>query len=239
MNRFRHFNLWRFCLLMLTTFMVKLASADGVVVDKVYHPYVLPNETEFEWRIMSEQRDDGNSLGQRLAFGRSLSETVMAEFYVVGQRSSDGDFGLEAYEIEIRWMLTEQGEFWADWGMLFEAEKQHSRDNWELTSGVLFEKEFGRTSLTMNVFAIYEWGQDLEAEFETEFRLKYRYRWLAGFQPAIEFYTGQDYTGIGPALMGIHRFNGQKQLKWEAAFITALSGDQKDHTLRLGVEYEF
>jgi hypothetical protein len=46
-------------------------------------------------------------------------------------------------------MVTEQGQYWADWGMLFELEKQHNRDNWELITGALFEKEFGRTSLTI------------------------------------------------------------------------------------------
>ena len=58
-------------------------------------------------------------------------------------------------------------------------------------------------------------------------------------QPAIEIYVGEDYTGIGPAFMGIQRFNGQKQLKWEMGFITGLNGDNKDHILRLAIEYEF
>ena len=36
------------------------AYADGMVVDKVYHPYVLPNETEIEWRLISRQTDHSN-----------------------------------------------------------------------------------------------------------------------------------------------------------------------------------
>jgi hypothetical protein len=214
--------------------------ADGIVVDKVYHPYVLPNEREVEWRMISRQKDEGrNLLSQRIAYGQSVSETVMMEFYVVGERSESDDFRLEAYEIETRWMLTEQGEYWADWGALVEIEKEHNKNNWELTSGLLFEKEFGKTSLTMNMFVIYEWGDDIIDELETEFRLQYRYRWLPQIQPAIEIYTGEDYQGIGPAFMGIHRFSGQKQLKWEAAFITGINRGGKDHTLRMAIEYEF
>lgn len=239
MSSFRPNIFIKVLLCLLCAVPYRLVYADGVVVDKVYHPYVLPNETEIEWRLLSHQKTGGNSLGQRLAFGHSLSETVMAEFYVVGERDSSDDFGLQAFEIEIRQMLTEQGQYWADWGLLYEVEKQHDRDNWEITTGVLFEKEFGKSSLTMNLFGIYEWGQDLPNEFESEFRLQYRYRWMPAFQPAIELYTGQDFTGAGPAFMGIHRFSGQKQLKWEAAFITALDRHGKDHTLRLAIEYEF
>jgi len=213
--------------------------ADGMVVDKVYHPYVLPNEREFEWRLMSRQTDDNSLIGQRIAYGQSVSETVMVEGYLIGEKTATEDFGLQAYEVEVRWMMTEQGEFWADWGMLFEVEKQHNSNDWEVTSGIIFEKEFGRTSLTVNLFGIYEWGENLKDEFETEFRLKYRYRWLPQIQPAIEIYTGEDYLGIGPAVMGIQRFDGQKQLKWEVGFITELSNSDKDHSLRVTLEYEF
>lgn len=215
------------------------AVADGVVVDKVYHPYVLPNEREIEWRMLSHQNDAGNSLGQRLAYGQSITENVMVEIYVVGERDSTGDFGLSAYEIETRWMITEQGQYWADWGLLLEVEKEHTLDIWEVTTGLLFEKEFGRNSLALNAFLIYESGSDIQSEFETEFRLQYRYRWLPQVQPAIEIYIGEDYSGIGPAFMGIQRFDGQKQLKWELGFITGLNGDDKDHILRASIEYEF
>jgi hypothetical protein len=210
-----------------------------MVVDKVYHPYVLPNEREFEWRLMSRQTDANSLIGQRIAYGHSISDTVMVEGYLIGEKTETDDFGLQAYEIEVRWMMTEQGELWADWGMLFEVEKQHASNDWEITTGIIFEKEFGRTSLTMNLFGIYEWGENLQDEFETEFRLKYRYRWLPQVQPAIELYTGEGYFGIGPALMGIQRFDGQKQLKWEAGFISELSSSGKDHSFRVTLEYEF
>ena len=163
----------------------------------------------------------------------------MLEFYLVGERDTYNDFSLTSYEVEARWMLTEQGEFWADWGLLFEIEKQQRKKNWEVTSGVLVEKEFGRTSLTFNAFVIYEWGNTIASEFETEFRLQYRYRYLEQIQPAIELYSGENYLGIGPAFMGIQRFDGQKQLKWELGFITGLDRRSKGHVLRIAVEYEF
>ena len=216
-----------------------IVFADGVVVDKVYHPYVLPNEREVEWRLFSHRESDNNKLAQRFAYGQSLTDNIMIELYLVGEREVNDDFSLTSYEIEARWMLTEQGEYWADWGILFEIEKENRKKNWEVTSGVLIEKEFGRTSLTFNAFIIYEWGKTIVSEFETEFRLQYRYRYLEQLQPAIEFYSGENYLGIGPAFMGIQRFNGQKQLKWELGFITGVDSQSKGHILRVAIEYEF
>lgn len=215
------------------------AHADGVVVDKVYHPYVTANEQEVEWRLFSHKESENNKLAQRFAYGQSLTDDIMLEFYLVGERDVNDDFSLTSYELEARWMLTEQGEYWADWGLLFEIEKMQSQKNWEVTSGILVEKEFGRTSLTFNAFIIYEWGNTLVSEFETEFSLQYRYRYLEQIQPAIEVYSGQNYLGIGPAFMGVQRFDGQKQLKWEVGFITGVDSQSKGHVLRVAIEYEF
>jgi hypothetical protein len=214
-------------------------NADGMVVDKVYHPNVLANEREVEWRLMSTQAENGNKLAQRLGYGQAISENVALEAYIIGERDQEDNFELQAFEIEARWMLTEQGQYWADWGMLFEFEKQHRVDNYEITSGILVEKEFARTSLTINFFVISEWGETLKSELETEFRIQYRYRYLPEVQPSIELYAGEDFVGIGPGLMGVHRFNGVKQLKWEAGFITEIAHSGKNHSLRFAIEYEF
>ncbi len=226
-------------LVFLTVLTPMTANADNFTVDKVYHPYVLPFEREFEWRLTSRQNDNGNVLLQRISYGHALSERVVLEGYIVGNRDENDDFGMEGYELELRWMLTEQGKYWADWGTLFELEKQHNTDDWEVTAGILTEKEFGRFSLTTNIMLVYEWGETIESEFESEFRMKYRYRWIPEVQPAIEFYAAEDYIGVGPAFMGIRRFDGQRQLKWELGFIAGLNGDSKDHTLRMSLEYEF
>ncbi|SFB96842.1 hypothetical protein [Pseudoalteromonas denitrificans] len=217
----------------------KNIKADGMVVDKVYHPYVLPNETEFEWRVLSRQNEGENILSQRIGYGHAISETVTIEGYLIGERDGDGDFGLQAYEVETRIQLVEQGRYWADWGVLIEVEKEHQKENYEFTSGILFEKEINKTSLALNAFLVYEWGSDIKDEIEVEFRAQYRYRWKPQFQPSIELYTGEDFVGIGPGFMGLQRFIGQKQLKWEAGFITEVGGGGKDHSFHFALEYEF
>nr|KJZ11355.1 hypothetical protein TW77_05545 [Pseudoalteromonas rubra] len=219
--------------------MPSVAMADGMVVDKVYHPYVLPLEREVEWRLLSRQSDQGNILAQRLGLGWSLTETMTIEGYAIGERDQDDNFDMAAYEAEVRWQLVEQGRYWADWGLLFEYEKRHKESAYEATVGLLFEKEFGRNSLTLNAFIVREWGEMISNEWESEFRAQYRYRWMSAFQPAIEVYTGEDFVGVGPAVIGLHRFQGQKQLKWEVGFVTELSQVSKDHSVRLALEFEF
>ncbi|AXT33153.1 hypothetical protein [Pseudoalteromonas tunicata] len=229
----------RWCYSLLLLNISSIALADGMVVDKVYHPYVMPNEQEVEWRLLSRQNDEANFLFQRLGYGYAVTDNVAIEGYLIGQRDHGDDYGLHAYELEVRWQLVEQGQYWADWGALFELEKQHQVDNWELSSGLLFEKEIYQTSLTMNLFLIYEWGETIQEEIETEFRAQYRYRWLPQFQPSIELYMGEDFIGIGPGFMGLQRFSGLKQLKWEAGFISELGHQGKDHSFRIALEYEF
>jgi len=178
-------------------------------------------------------------MAQKLGYGFSIAERMALEFYVIADRVSPEDYKLSGYEVELRWMLTEQGEYGADWGLLFELERQNNLDNYEFTSGLLLEKEFGPTSLTLNALAVYEWGQTLESEVEAEFRLQYRYRWLPQVQPAIEFYAGENYKGAGPSMMGVHKFSGLEQLKWEFAVIFAIDASTVNNTLRFALEYEF
>ena len=85
----------------------------------------------------------------------------------------------------------------------------------------------------------YEWGSSIKNEFESELRVNYRYRWKPAIQPAIEVYLGKGFVGVGPAITGLYRYDKQKQLKWEFGFITGLNGNDKDHTLRLALEWEY
>lgn len=219
-----------------------VARAQEFAIDKVYHPYVLPFEREFEYRFTSRQTDDRNVLNQRIAYGQALSENLSLEAYIVAERDQFDDFRVSAYEAELRWMITEQGQYWVDWGALFEVERRTIDNVWEFRAGLLNEKEFGRFSLTTNFLLEYERGDLIKDEIESEFRLQYRYRYLPQVQPAVEFYAAEGFAGLGPAFVGLHRFDGQKQLKWEFAFITAIDSRKeagKDHSLRFAIEYEF
>jgi hypothetical protein len=216
--------------------------ADGRVVDKVYHPYVGALERDFEYRALYQrqsQHPDNNALAQKLGYGFAISERSALAFYLLAERVMPDDYTVASYEIELRYMLSEQGQYSWDWGLLFEYEHQQQTDSNEITTGLLMEKEFEHTSLTLNTLLVYEWGGRIENELETEFRLQYRYRFLPALQPSIEIYSGENYKGAGPGFMGVHKFSPTRQLKWEAAMVFALDNDTIDRTLRFAISYQF
>lgn len=218
------------------------ALADGLVIDKIYHPYVQPLEREIEARAIWQNRQPGrpdNLQTYKLAYGMSLGEKWFAELYLIGRNSDAGSFELEAYEIEALRQITEQGEFWADWGVVFELEKERGVDAWEFSTGLLAEKEWGRWSGTANLFLLHEWGSDIADETESRLGLQARYRHSPAFEPAIEVYSGQDTRGIGPAALGQIRLGGRRQIRWEAGAIFGLDSKSPDTTLRLLLEFEF
>lgn len=218
------------------------ASADGMVIDKIYHPYVQPLEREFEWRaaLQDYQPDRPDHLQMyRMAYGMSLGDKWFAEAYVVGARSDAASFDAVGYEFEVQRQLTEQGEYWADFGVVFELEHEDHPNAWEFSTGLLAEKEWGRWSGTANLFLMYEWGSRIQDEMETSLALQARYRYARGFEPAVEIYTGEDTRGIGPVALGQLPLGGKRQLHWEAGAIFGVDNKSPDTTLRFLVEYEF
>lgn len=217
--------------------------ADGSAIDKVYHPYVEQLEWELEWRLT--HADENPLTGEereqthRLGLGRAVSEFVFVEGYLIGENSADESLDLEAYEVEVLWQVSEQGEYFLDYGLLFELEKEHNVDIWEYATVLLLEKEFGRFSGTANLGVIYEWGDDISNEWETALALQARYRYSPRFEPALELYAGEDSLGAGPVLTGLEKLGTMKALRWEAGVILGMDSDTADYTLRAVLEYEF
>jgi len=212
------------------------------MIDKIYHPYVRELEQELEWRATLQNRQPGvadNSQLYRFAYGRALNERWSAEAYLVGEKSSDQSFRVEGYEMESQWQLTEQGEYWADWGLLFEIEKQANKDLWEFSTGVLVEKEWGKWSSTANLFLQGNWGASVANGIKSNLGLQARYRYSRAFEPAIELYRGHNTLGIGPVILGQIKLANRRKLNWEAGVILGLVNSSPDRTLRLLLDFEF
>ncbi|MEH6588340.1 MAG: hypothetical protein V7720_17435 [Halioglobus sp.] len=227
----------------LIVFAHPQARADGATIDKVYHPYVEQLEWELEWRaaLADENPNTGTEREQshKLGLGRAVSEFVFIEGYLIGSQSADDSLDLAAYEIELLWQVSEQGEYALDYGLLFELEREHNEDVWEYGTALLLEKEFGRYSATANFGLVYEWGEDINDEWETALALQWRYRHSPRFEPALELYAGEETLGAGPVITGRERMGLMKALKWEAGIIVGMDTDTADYTLRAVLEYEF
>jgi hypothetical protein len=219
-----------------------LAYGDGFLVDKVYHPYVNPIEREIEFRstyaIDNDPLINGSQL-YRLAFAQALSERLRGEVYLIATNTSETEFKLSAYELELKWQLTEQGEYFADWGLLFELETERNRDIDEFSTTVLIEKQLGSFEATLNLAAVYEWGEDIKDEFETELAGQLRYRYSRLFEPGIEVYLGQTGDGAGPVGVGELRMGSGRKLRWELGAILGLDSSSPNAVFRCMFEYEF
>ncbi len=219
-----------------------VTAADGIVIDKVYHPYVQATEQELEFRAVIQDSQkyfpDDNQL-YRFAYGRSLNDRWFAEIYLTGDRNENVGFDLRAVELEMKWQLTEQGEYWADWGMLFEVSKTIDENIYEVAGGVIVEKELGNWSHTANFIVEQEWGTDIIDEIESALNVQSRYRYNTFFEPGIEFFKGQDTFAIGPVIMGDLRWGMRQKLHWETGAIFALDEKSPDLTLKVLFEYEF
>lgn len=218
------------------------ALADGIVIDKVYHPYVEPLERELEWRVTAQdsQPGVGDDLWlHRLAFGQAIGERWFGEIYLVGEQSDDESLNLQAYEFELKRQLTEQGEYWADWGLVMEMEKRVGEDVWEAGAGLLMEKEIQNWSLAVNLFLAQEWGADIADEIESSLTAQLRYRHARYLEPALELYSGEDTRGIGPAMLGDWNLGQRRTLHWEAGIIFGLDESSPNQVTRFLLEYEF
>ena len=222
-------------LFLATIILPSLALADGSAIDKVYHPYVQPLEREVEWRMISA---DSEQL-HRFGIGQSFSDRLFIEGYLIAIDDEGGNFSLDAYELEAKWQLTEQGEYAVDWGVIVELEKEHNEDSWEVSGGILMEKEWGRWVGTANFWGVYEWGDDKDDELESILAVQTRYRYSRFLEPALEFYSGESTRGLGPVLMGDVRIGSGKKLHWEAGVIIGLDSKTPDNTWRLLTEFEF
>ncbi|MCB1670433.1 MAG: hypothetical protein R3F41_03035 [Gammaproteobacteria bacterium] len=212
-------------------------------VDKVYHPYVQPLETEIEYR--SVYQTDGESLEDgvsrhRLAIGRALTDRVFVEGYLIGKESPQDDFYLDRWELETKIQLTEQGEYWADWGLLFEFERARSESITETAAVVLMEKEVSPSWITtMNFRTEYEFGSDIANEWDFDVAAQLRYRFSERFEPSVEYYADEFTSALGPVFQGVERLGIARKFYWEAGVLFPLNDTTPDSTFRFMLEFEF
>lgn len=231
---------WWFGTIVVALSTPGICVADGIVVDKIYHPYVQPLETELEWRTVIQQDDQRPDLQKHsLGFGRSLSDRWAIELYAIAQKGLGESLSVDTYELEAKWQLTEQGEYAVDWGMLFELEREVEDNAWELATSLLASRDFGRFTTTANLGLVYEWGQGISNEFETVFHAQARYRMQEVFEPAVELHIGQNTRAIGPAITGLLRASQGRKLRWELGIFVGIDSDSPDQTVKANVEFEF
>ena len=213
--------------------------ADGIVVDRVYDPYVTPLESEIEWRSVYQSDDIQDLQKHMLGLGRSFSDRWEAEVYAAWTQGMGDDLALDLFEAEAKWQLTEQGQYAFDWGVVFGLERKVDSDIWDASATLVSARDFGRWTAVGNLTLSYEEGAGVTDEFETKWHFQTRYSYREAFEPGIELHIGQNTSVLGPAFTGAVRLSPGRKLLWEAGYFWALDDESPDRVARLNLEYEF
>ena len=230
----------KFCIHTIFLFSATTALPVFAEMDRVYHPYVEQSERELEYGFTLRDIKGEKELLNRAGIGYAWNDKIFTEIYLLTESITHEGEQIRGYEAEVKWQITEQGEYWADWGLLLEAGTARDISSHEIAVGVLWEKELAsRWVAAANVIAEYEYGRDITDEFETALRAQLRYRYSMAIEPAFEFYLDDQDWAAGPALMGTVKLYGRKQIRWELGLLFGLDKETPDSSLRGGIEFEF
>jgi hypothetical protein len=206
----------------------------------VYHPYVAQHERELEYGFTLRDLGGDPILLNRAGIGYAWNDYIFTEVYLLSEAITHEGQEIKGYEAELKWQITEQGEYWADWGLLLEAGTATDISSDEFAVGILLEKELAnRWVAAANAIAEYEYGSDIKDEFETALRAQLRYRYSVAIEPALELYLDDQDWAAGPALMGTVKLSGRQQLRWELGLLFGLDSETPESNLRGAVEFEF
>lgn len=207
-------------------------------VDKVYDPYVHQGELEIESRAV-HKFDDEDEHKIRLGVGYGVNSFWFVEGYVIGEKESGEHFEVSDVEIESKFQLSEQGQYWLDSGLLVELEKELDESVWELKAGPIFQKQIKDWVITTNFMMEKKFGPDAaERDVKLLGSAQLKYRYSASLEPAIEYYGDEETHAIGPVLLGKTKWGGTP-VKWELGALGGLNDDTPDFNLRWLIEWEF
>lgn len=219
---------------------------------KVYSPRVVKGENEIEYRGFHDiDKDDVRDGGEKHAFaiGRGFTDYWFSEFYSVYAKDPGASFKHDALEWENLFQLSEQGKYWADFGLLTEYElTDHGPD--EIAIAPIIEKTVDRWVGTLNLFFERQVGSEAESRTTLAYAARLKYLLHPQFEPAVEFFgepghidrfgsfNGQEHWA-GPAFYGQIGLGGTSKLLYSAAYLFGETSVSSDNRAILRLEYEF
>lgn len=232
----------RILLIISSVLFCASGAAHAAAVNKVFYPVVEWGEMEVELRGFFTQdadpaKDDLRVDKVDLAYGATQWWFTELEFVFVREPGEKEE--LEAIASENVFQLTDQGEYFADFGLFFEYEREMEAKVHEIVLGPIVQKQFGQWLGTANFFFERQFGSEAtgrKVELKSAAQLKYRLS--ESFEPGVEYYGYEEDQNLGPAAFGMFRFTDSK-LKWQAAWLFGLTDTAADNSIRWMLEYEF
>lgn len=222
--------------------------ATSEAAGKVYRPYAVEGELEFESQYVNE---DGNVHELELAAGYGFSGRWAGEIEAELEAEDGGGFRLHALAVESWVTLAPRGAWWADAALFGKYEtKLEDGSPDEFKAGLLVEKLIGRTLTVGNIFLEKETGAGAGDEVEASYAVQTRWRLGPHFEPGIELQgklgdisdlpalREQEHV-LGPAVFGRYFLGPGRAVKYEAAALFGLTEASPNTALRLAIELEF
>ena len=223
------------------------ARADHVV----YSPLVEYGEKAIEIRghydiDPSPELDGGQAY--KIEYEWTPAERWLTELLVEYEREPGENLAATEIASENVFQLTEQGKYWADFGLLAEFAYSLERGGANAFEfALLGQKDWGRNEFRLNM--VFEQEIEDDADLEIEYRWQYRYRMDERFEPGVEMYGGAGEWGdlgdfneheqqIGPGLYGKFRTD-DGAVRYEVALLFGLTGETPAETVRFMIEDEF
>jgi len=220
--------------------------------DYVYLPSVSYGERELDFKAGSARNsgEPSQSAGS-LGFGYGATQRWFTEIYSKYERVQGEGQRFDAWEWENKFQLTEAGEYPVDLGFIMELERPQDRsEGYEMRFGPLFQTEFGRLQLNLNLLVERHFHAASPTETEFGYQWQAKYRWqprleygLQGFGEVAKWnHWGPADTQthrVGPAVFGKMAMGDRHAIRYNAAWLFAVSEGAPAHTFRMQVEYEF
>jgi len=219
---------------------------------KVYSPRVVKGENEIEYRGYHDtDKNDALDAGEahNFAIGRGFTDYWFSELYSVYAKDPGTSFKHESFEWENLFQLSEQGKYWADFGLLTEYESTDHGPN-EIAVGPIIEKTVDRWVGTVNLFLERQVGSDAESGTTFAYAARLKYLLHPQFEPAVEFFGqpgrinrfgsfNRQEHWAGPAFYGQIGLGGTSKLLYSAAYLLGETSQSSDNRAILRLEYEF
>ncbi len=237
-------------LLVLLLFACIPALAQAGPAEKVYMPQVSYREWEIEFRggALDWPGNPDNRAQQYVAdIGYGIAPRWFTELAVFYAKTPGGATRVEGYEWENVFQLTEIGEHWMDVGLFAEFAHDRLEKKNYVELGPMFQKEFGRALVNLNLLFKHGLASDREPGTEFEYAWQWKWRGNASFEPGLQGFGSFGRVGhlhaaenkIGPAFFGRVALGGGRALKYDAALLFGTVNGSPDRTLRFQLEYEF
>jgi len=227
-------------------------SAFAGPADYVYVPTVDYGEKEIDFKFGTAKQPSGETKQvASLGVGYGATNWWFTEIYLKTEHENP-EPKLNILELENKFQLTETGKYPIEVGLIteFELPLNNSHEPYEFKFGPLFQTEFDKFQLNVNLLLESKFGNENSTETVFQYQWQTKYRWHKEFEFGLQGFgemgkwndwtpTDKQEHKLGPAIFGKVPLANRDAIKYNAAWLIGITDSTPDNTFRMQVEYEF